>query len=170
MIVAETKRLLISKFTLEDAPFFIELVNTPKFKKYIGDRKTNTIEQAQKRIKEGHLKSYSEFGYGFYKLLLKEEDNKPIGTNGLIKRETLELPDIGFAMLPEYENKGYGFESSQAVLKLAKDTFNIQKIGAITLEHNINSIKLIEKLGLVYEKMVKPFDEDKELMLFAKNL
>lgn len=170
MIVAETKRLIISKFTLEDAPFFIELVNTPKFKKYIGDRKVQTIEQAQERITNGHLKNYAQLGYGFYKLLLKEENNKPIGTNGLVKRDTLELPDIGFAMLPEYENKGFGYESSLAILKLAKEKFNLKKIGAITLEHNVNSIKLIEKLGLTYEKKVKPFEDDAELLLFAKNL
>lgn len=170
MVVAETERLLITKFTLDDAPFFIELVNTPKFKKFIGDRKVKTIEQAQKRIKEGHLKNYAELGYGFYQLLLKTENNKPIGTNGLVKRDTLELPDIGFAMLPEYENKGYGFESSLAILKLAKDQFKIKKIGAITLEHNVNSIKLIEKLGLSFEKKVKPFEDDAELLLFAKVL
>ncbi|MGB6268058.1 MAG: GNAT family N-acetyltransferase [Olleya sp.] len=170
MIVAETKRLIISKFTLEDAPFFIELVNTPKFKKYIGDRKVQTIEQAQERITNGHLKNYAQLGYGFYKLLLKEENNKPIGTNGLVKRDTLELPDIGFAMLPEYENKGFGYESSLAILKLAKEKFSLKKIGAITLEHNVNSIKLIEKLGLTYEKKVKPFEDDAELLLFAKNL
>ncbi|RAJ15001.1 GNAT family N-acetyltransferase [Olleya aquimaris] len=170
MVVAETERLIIAKFTLEDAPFFIELVNTPKFKKYIGDRKVKTVEQAQERITNGHLKNYTELGYGFYKLLLKAENNKPIGTNGLTKRDTLELPDIGFAMLPEYENKGFGFESSKAILKLAKNTFKLKKIGAITLEHNVNSIKLLEKLGLSYEKKVKPFEDDAELLLFAKNL
>ncbi|WP_397363823.1 GNAT family N-acetyltransferase [Olleya sp. R77988] len=170
MIVAETDRLIIAKFTLEDAQFFIDLVNTPKFKKFIGDRKVKTIKQAQERIKNGHLKHYAELGFGFYKLLLKAENNKPIGTNGLIKRDTLELPDIGFAMLPEYENKGFGFESSQAILKLAKDTFNIKKIGAITQANNTASIKLIEKLGLIFEKKVKPFEDDAELMLFAKNL
>ncbi|WGD36092.1 GNAT family N-acetyltransferase [Olleya sp. YS] len=170
MVVAETERLLITKFSLEDAPFFIELVNTPKFIKYIGNRKVKTIEQAQERITNGHLKNYAELGYGFYKLLLKSENNKPIGTNGLTKRDTLELPDIGFAMLPEYENKGFGYESSIAVLKLAKNTYKLKKIGAITLEHNVNSIKLLEKLGLTYEKKVKPFEDDAELLLFVKNL
>jgi len=170
MIVAETQRLLITKFTLDDAQFFIELVNTPKFKKFIGDRKVQTIEQAQERIKNGHLKNYAQLGYGFYKLHLKAENNKLIGTNGLTKRATLELPDIGFAMLPEYEGKGYGLESSLAILDLAKNTFNLKKIGAITKPNNKASIKLIEKLGFSFTKKVKPFEDDSELMLFAKNL
>ena len=170
MIVAETERLIITKFTLDDAQFFIDLVNTPKFKKFIGDRKINTIPKAQQRIKDGHLKNYYQLGYGFYKLLLKSDNNIPIGTCGLTKRENLELPDIGFAMLPEFEGKGFGLESSLAILKLAKDTFKLPKIGAITQNNNVASIKLIEKLGLSFEKMVKPFEDDQELMLFAKTL
>ncbi|WP_292943433.1 GNAT family N-acetyltransferase [Olleya sp. UBA1516] len=170
MVVAETERLIITKFTLDDAQFFIDLVNTPKFKLFIGDRKVNTIDQAKARIKKGHLNDYKTHGYGFYKLHLKAENNKPIGTNGLTKRANLELPDIGFAMLPEYEGKGYGLESSLAILELAKNSFDLKKIGAITKDNNVASIKLIEKLGFNFIKMVKPFEDDSELMLFAKNL
>lgn len=170
MIIAETNRLIISKFTLDDASFFKELVNTPNWLKYIGDRNVKSIEDAKNRIKDGHLKSYETNGFGFYKLLLKEENNQPIGTCGLIKRDTLESVDIGFAMLPDYEGKGFGYESSVAILELAKNEFKLDKIVAITLENNSNSIKLLEKLGLTYEKRVKPFDNDEELLLFVKTL
>ncbi|MGJ8591702.1 MAG: GNAT family N-acetyltransferase [Aquaticitalea sp.] len=170
MIIAETERLILSKLNLDDAAFFMELVNTPKWLKYIGDRNIHTIHDAENRIKEGHLKSYETKGFGFYKLLLKSENNKPIGTCGLIKRDTLDDVDFGFAMLPAYERKGYGYESSLAILELAKSEFNLNRIAAITLPHNSNSIKLLEKLGFTYEKMVKPFEDEKELMFFAKNL
>lgn len=170
MIITETERLLISKFTLDDAPFFMELVNSPHWIKYIGERHIKTIAEAKEAIENGHLKSYHENGFGFYKLLLKEENNKPIGTCGLIKRKTLEHVDIGFAMLPEYEGKGFGYESSLAIITLAKKQFELDKIVAITLEHNANSIKLLKKLGLSFEKYVKPFDDGEELLLFAKTL
>ena len=126
MIVAETKRLKIFKFSISDAPFFLELVNSPNWIKYIGDRNTKTIKDAEERITKGHLKNYKEFGFGFYKLLLKKENNKPIGTCGLIKREELDDADIGFAFLPEYEGKGYGFEASVKIIKLAKNQFNLK--------------------------------------------
>lgn len=168
MIVAETNRLLISKFTIDDAAFFMELVNTPNWLTYIGDRNVKTIGDAKKRITEGHLKSYEVNGFGFYKLLLKEENNKPIGTCGLMKRDTLEHVDIGFAMLPDYEGKGFGYESSIAIMELAKNEFNLKKLVAITLETNSNSIKLLEKLGLSFEKRVKPFVDNEELLLFAR--
>lgn len=170
MIIAETNRLLISKLSLDDAPFFLELVNTPHWIKYIGDRNIKTIKQAEEAIKNGHLKSYKIYGFGFYKLQLKEENNKTIGTCGLIKRDALECVDLGFAMLTNYENKGFGYESSIAILKLAKEQFKLQKVAGITLAENTNSIKLLEKLGLSYEKMVKPFEDDQELLFFAKTL
>ena len=94
MNVAETQRLLISKFTLNDASFFLELVNTPNWLKYIGDRNTKTKQDAEKRIEEGHLASYKEYGFGFYKLLLKDENRKPIGSCGLIKRAGALRPAV----------------------------------------------------------------------------
>jgi RimJ/RimL family protein N-acetyltransferase len=170
MIIAETKRLIISKFTTEDAPFYLKLVNTPHWIQYIGDRNIKTLDQAINALKEGNIKSYKDNGFGFYKLLLKDNKLKPIGTCGLIKRNTLDDVDIGFAMLPEYERKGFGYEASLEIIKLAKHKFNLKRIVAITLPNNKGSIALLGKLGLNYEKTVFPFDADEELLLFAKNL
>ncbi|AUP79730.1 GNAT family N-acetyltransferase [Flavivirga eckloniae] len=170
MIVAETNRLLVEKFTLKDASFFKELVNTPHWLKYIGDRSIRTTEDAESYIRNTHLKSYEDSGFGFYKLLLKEESNKPIGSCGLVKREGLDDVDIGFAFLPEYEGKGFGYESSVAILKMAKEQFRLKRVVAITLPTNLNSIKLLEKLGFICEKKVKLFEDDEELLLFAKNI
>ena len=168
MTIAETQRLIITKITLEDAPFFVELMNTPHWLKYIGDRNIKTVQDAEENLKKGILKSYKEHGYGFYKLLLKEENNKTIGVAGLIKRKELEDTDIGFGFLPEYEGKGFGFEASVEIMKLAKHTFKLKRVLAITNPTNKNSIKLLEKLGLTYQKAINPFEEEKELLLFAK--
>ncbi|HLV38055.1 GNAT family N-acetyltransferase [Xanthomarina sp.] len=170
MLVAETHRLFITKFTENDAPFFLELANSPTWIKYIGDRGLKTISDAKNYLKEGTIKSYTEFGFGFYKLQLKAENGKPIGTCGLVKRDRLEHVDLGFAMLPEYEGKGFGFEASEEILELAKNQFHLDKILAITLPTNSKSVKLLEKLGLAFEKRVKPFEDDEELLLFAKTL
>lgn len=170
MPIAETSRLIISKITLKDSKFFLELVNTPHWLKYIGDRHIKTIKDANNYLRNVTLKSYADFGFGFYKLQLKEDINKTIGICGLVKREQLNDVEIGFALLPEYENKGFGLEASIAILNLAKEIFNLKKITAITLPTNTNSIKLLEKLGLTIEKTVKPFDDGEELLLFAKTL
>lgn len=170
MILAQTNRLLLSKITVDDAPFILELMNSPHWIKYIGDRNVRTVEDAENYLKNRTLKSYDTHGFGFYKIQVKAENLKPIGTCGLVKREELDDVDIGFSLLPDYEGKGYGFEASNEILKLAKNKFKLKKISAITLPSNVNSIKLLEKLGLSYEKKVKPFEDDEELLLFAKTL
>lgn len=170
MKIAETNRLILSKVTLKDAAFFMELTNSPKWIEFIGDRDIKNIADARVYLKKTILKCYAEHDFGFYKVLLKNENKKIIGISGLVKREQLEDVEIGFGFLPGYEGKGYGYESSLAVLDLAKEKFKVKRIAAITLPKNSNSIHLIEKLGLVYQKRVKPFDDDEELLLFAKNL
>lgn len=168
-MLTETKRLIIEKFTLDDAPFLKALVNTPHFLKHVGDKNIKTTKDAEVYIEKTHFKSYETHGFGFYKLVLKE-NNKPIGTCGLVKRDELEDIDIGFAFLEAYEKKGFGFEASNEIMKLAKNQFHIKNLLAITVPYNTGSIKLLEKLGFVFEKKVKPFVDDEELMLFAKTL
>jgi RimJ/RimL family protein N-acetyltransferase len=170
MPIATSKRLIISKLTLQDASFFLKLCNSPNWITYIGDRQLKTIADAKSYLKKGTLQSYKNHGFGFYKLQLKQENNKTIGVCGLIKREQLTHVDIGFALLPEYEGQGFGYESSVEILKLAKDKFKLKKLVAITMPSNQSSIKLLEKLGLTYEKRINPFEDGKELLLFAKTL
>ncbi|MFK7780728.1 GNAT family N-acetyltransferase [Psychroserpens sp.] len=170
MIIAETERLVLSKITVDDASFLLELMNTSGWLKYNGDRNVKTLDQARNHIENNQLKCYQTYGYGYYKIQIKDENLKSIGTTGLLKRNNLEHVDIGFSLLPEYYKKGYGFEAATAIVKLAKNTFNIKTLSAITLPINKPSIHLLEKLGLSYQKTIKPFDDEKELLLFVKNL
>ena len=170
MTITKTKRLIISKVTLKDAPFFVELMNTPSWLKYIGDRNIKTIKDAENHLKNGILKSYKESGYGFYKVTQIEKPEIAIGIVGLVKRKELEHTDIGFGFLPDYEGLGFGYESSVAIMDLAKNKFKLEKVFAITNPDNKSSIHLLEKLGLSYQKRIKPFDKNEELLLFAKDL
>lgn len=170
MPITTTNRLIISKVTLKDAPFFVELMNTPSWLKYIGDRNVKSVNDAENHLKNGILKSYEESGYGFYIVSQKAEPEKAIGIVGLVKRKELEHIDIGFGFLPDYVGKGYGYESSVAIMELAKTNFKLKKVCAITNPDNKSSIHLLEKLGLSYQKRINPFDENEELLLFAKDL
>tara|TARA_B100000809_G_C15136776_1_gene530971 strand:- start:4419 stop:4931 length:513 start_codon:yes stop_codon:yes gene_type:complete len=170
MHIAETNRLILSKITIDDAAFILELMNTSGWLKYIGDRNIKTVEAAVEHIKNNQLKCYETHDFGYYKIQVKAESLKTIGTCGLLKRNNLEHVDIGFSMLPEYHGNGFGYEAVTEIIKLAKTEFGIKSICAITLPINKPSINLLEKLGLSYQKTVKPFDDDEELLLFAKNL
>lgn len=162
--ILETERLRLRKFTLDDTKFIIELLNSPGWIEFIGDRNVKTEEQAIEYLKNGPLKSYKQNGFGLS--LVETKDDQPIGMCGILKRDTLENPDIGFAFLPEFTGKGYAYEIANATLSYAINNLKISKISAITLPHNISSIKLLEKIGM---KPVKSFLQNGEdLLLFEK--
>ncbi|MGZ4053353.1 MAG: GNAT family N-acetyltransferase [Bacteroidia bacterium] len=169
MILTETERLIIQQFTLADAPFILELLNSPSWIKYIGDRKIKTIEDAEKYLLNGPIKNYDSISFGL-SLVKTKKENISIGMCGLIKRDTLKDIDIGFAFLPEFENKGYGFEAASAFIANAKNVLKLNRVIAITVAYNHNSIKLLEKLGMAFEKNIRMEGDDEELMLFGINL
>ena len=169
MNIIETERLLIRQLNIDDASFIFKLVNDPDCLKYIGDKGIHSVEDAKTYIKNGPMKSYKDFGFGLYLTLLKEE-NIPIGICGILKRDTLEHPDIGFAIMPEFRKKGYILEAGNAVLIHAKKDFGIKKVLAITQPDNKDSINTLKALKLKFEEMVHLSQDAQELMLFSIEL
>ncbi|PWK27981.1 RimJ/RimL family protein N-acetyltransferase [Arcicella aurantiaca] len=165
-IVIETERLILRKFTIEDASFVLELVNTPAWLQFIGDRNVHTVEEAENYLLNGNIKSYADYGFGFY-LVATKESNEAIGMCGIVKRDSLDDIDIGFAFLPNSIGKGYGYEAASATLDYGLNVLKLGRIVAIVDPENANSIALIKKIGLKYEKMVQISTNDIELMLFG---
>ena len=165
MTVIATERLDVCYLTVEDAPFILRLVNTPEWIQYIGDRNVHTNDDAIQYIVNGPVKSYETHGFGLFLVKLKN-DRTPVGICGLIKRDSLEDVDIGFAYLPEHMGKGYAFEAASATLRYGIGQLKLPRIVAITVTANQRSIKLLEKLGMAFDKMVPSPGED-DLMLFA---
>jgi [ribosomal protein S5]-alanine N-acetyltransferase len=167
--VLETERLILRQMTLDDAEFILRQVNEPSFIQNIGDRNVRTVEDAQAYISNGSLKSYEKHGFGLYLVLLKET-RESIGMCGLIKRDGLEDVDIGYALLPEFWGKGYAVEAAQAVKEYAKDMIGLKRLVAIVDPVNESSIRVLEKIGLQYEKMLRLSADDIELKLFGAEL
>jgi len=151
--ILSTERVFLAEWELADAPFLLELVNTPGWIENIGDRNIHNIADAEAYIKKLRL-PYGSYGYGFYSLRLNGS-NKMIGLCGIIKRMGLNEPDLGFALMPEHEGEGYMYEICSALLKHAFVKLGLSKIVAITTDQNIKSKKLLERLGMKYEKDVK---------------
>ncbi|PFC13343.1 alanine acetyltransferase [Bacillus cereus] len=166
MIVLETERLVLRWFDIKDAPFILELVNDPAWIQFIGDKRIKNLEDATKYILNGPVDMYNKMGFGLY-LVERKEDLTPLGMCGLIKRDSLEDVDIGFAFLEKFRSKGYGFESASAVIDYGVQNLGMKRIVAITTIDNINSGKLLEKVGLQFEKIISDSGED--LKLFGYN-
>jgi len=167
--VLETGRLLLRQLSSVDADFILELLNEPSFIRNIGDRGVRTIDGANSYILNGPVASYAKNGFGLYLVKLKATDES-IGMCGLIKRDTLEDVDIGYAFLPRFWSKGYAVEAAQATKEYAKHVIGLNRIVAITDPENEGSIRVLEKIGLRFEKMVRLSEDDIELKLFGANL
>jgi RimJ/RimL family protein N-acetyltransferase len=166
MIVLETERLFLRGFNIGDAPFILALLNEPSFLRFIGDKKVRSLQDAEKYILNGPVASYERHGFGLCLVELKET-HTPIGMCGLLKREELPDPDIGFAFLPDFWNKGFAYEAAAAVMKDARERLNLERILAITNQDNEASIKLLQKLGLQIERLIKMSTDSTELFLLS---
>ena len=166
MKILETDRLILRQLSSEDGAFILELVNEPSFIQNIGDRGVRTLEDARVYILRVAISSYEKNGFGLYLVELKDS-GQSIGMCGLIKRAELENVDIGYAFLPRFWLKGYAVEAAAAVKDYARDTLGLKRLVAITDPANQGSIRVLEKIGLKYEKMVRLSADDIELKLFA---
>jgi [ribosomal protein S5]-alanine N-acetyltransferase len=151
--VIETERLLLCRLTAADAAFVMELVNEPAFIKNIGDKGVRNLQDAVGYITNGPIASYAQHGFGLYRVELKDS-GVLVGMCGLLKRDTLEHPDIGFAFLKRHWGQGYAYESASAVMRYGREVLRLPRIVAITAPDNEGSRRVLEKIGLRFEKMI----------------
>ncbi len=144
----------------EDSEFIIRLLNDKSFLDNIGDRGVRTHDDAIKYIKKMR-DNYQTQGFGFY--LVVSHAGEKMGISGLIHRAGLSHPDIGFAFLPEFCGKGFALESTLAIKKHAEQEWGLKKIVAIVSQGNKSSRKLLEKIGLRYESLIRLTPDDVEI-------
>ena len=166
MNVIETERLNLRRLSVDDAEFILELLNEPSFIRNIGDKGVRTISDARQYILNGPVDSYESYGFGLYLVELKNS-RVPIGICGLLKRDALPDVDIGFAFLPRFWSRGYAFESALAVRTYGIDALELKRIVAITSPGNDGSIRVLEKIGLSYERTTRLSENEPEIKLYA---
>jgi ribosomal-protein-alanine N-acetyltransferase len=166
MKVLETERLVLRLLSPEDADFILELVNDPGWLQFIGDKGVRTPEDARAYIRSGPMAMVARHGFGLYLTELKD-GAVPIGICGLIKRHGLADVDVGFAFLPAFRAKGYALEAAVATMEYGRKTLGMTRIVAITTPDNHASIKLLRKLGMRFENMIRLPGDSEELSLFA---
>jgi ribosomal-protein-alanine N-acetyltransferase len=164
----QSANLDIRRFNLNDDAFIFELLNTPAWKQFIGDRNINTREDAVSYILNGPLASYSKYGYGAWLVTLKDTQ-QPIGMCGLFKRDYLDKPDLGFAFLPGFEGRGLAYEASVASLAHIRESYDLDGLYATTTADNLRSQRLLERCGFTRTGLVDT-PEGETLLLYTLSL
>lgn len=165
----ETGRLILQACTESDAELVLDLLNSPLFIRFVGDRNVRNLEAAKDYIKERMLPQMSRLGFGNY-VMIRKSDNVKLGTCGLFDRPGLEGIDIGFGLLESFHGKGYGYEASVCIRNAAFELFGIKLLRGITVKENKASRGLLEKLGMIYTQDVRLPGDSVDLMLYELSI
>ena len=166
MKIFETDRLILRRLTLDDAPFVLELLTDPSWLRYICDRGVRDLESACEYLRKGPLDMYARLGFGLYRIDLKDS-GEPVGMCGLLKRDTLPDVDLGYALLPRHWGRGYASEAAAGVLAHARDTLGLKRVVAITSPDNEASGRVLERVGMRFERMIESATDPGGLKLFG---
>jgi [ribosomal protein S5]-alanine N-acetyltransferase len=165
MIIAETPRLRLRLLSPADSGFILELLTDPAFRANVGDRGVYDLPSAARYIEQGPAASYAQYGFCMY-LVEHRDSGRPLGMCGLLRRDSHPDVEIGFAMLPIGRGQGYASEAATAALHIGTERLGLRRIVAITAPENRDSIRILERLGFRFERMVH-YTADGESRLFV---
>lgn len=166
MEICQTPRLVIRQFQKSDADYVLRQLNEPSWLVNIGDRGIRNLADAEHFIESRLQAHLQQHGFGFY-VLIDKSSNQSIGMCGLIQRDFLPTPDLGYALLESHWNQGFAYEAAVAVLQHAERHWNIQELRAMTLPTNAASIRLLDKLSFQMENAAFVTPDEAGLNLFV---
>ena len=161
-VVCETERLIIRQLELSDSEFIVRLLNQTSFIRYIADKNVRTESDAINYLTHGPIASYERYGFGLNVVVLKN-DNTPIGMCGVLKRDELDYPDLGYAFLDEFCGEGYASEAAKKTLTVTKQRYSLATVLAVTLPNNEQSNKLLNKIGFKYKGTMELYEVQNNL-------
>jgi len=166
VIILETERLVLREVTVQDAAFVLDLLNSPGFLENIGDRGVRTPDQARTYIEERVLGSYRDHGFGMW-LTAQKSDGAAVGLAGLVRRDGLDVPDVGYAFIQRAWGRGYAQEAAAAVLAHARGPMGIPQLAAITTPQNLASMAVLRKVGFRFQGMITLPGAERESTYFS---
>jgi RimJ/RimL family protein N-acetyltransferase len=161
-----TRRLALRGLETTDAGWIQQLFSDPDVIRYVGDRGLRSLEDAERYLLSGPIASYERRGFGLWRVELATT-GEPCGIAGLVQRDYLPGPDLGFAFLPAYRSRGYATEAATAVLSYAQEVLGISRVLAITTPDNEVSQRILRRLGFEMQKTIRVSGDEAELSLFA---
>jgi [ribosomal protein S5]-alanine N-acetyltransferase len=164
-----TPRLTLRRLDFDDAPFLVGLLNQPSFLANIGDRGVRDIDSAHRYLREGPMGMYEQHGFGLWHVS-RRSDGVAVGLCGLLRRDILPDVDVGYAFLPEYWGRGFAFEAAEATVRHAAERFGLKRVIGVVAEGNTPSIRVLEKLGMSYERMVSMRPGEPDVRLYGRSL
>jgi len=169
LIILKTKRLFLRRLVRDDAEFILHQLNEPSWLKFIGDKNVYSLNDAKKYIELAPMTMYERYGFGLF-LVCAKETSIPLGLCGLMKRDNLDDADLGYAFLPEFWKQGFALEAVESMIDYAKNTHKLSRILALSKSSNTASIKLLNKVGFLFDRDLKLKEDEDKLQIYQLQL
>jgi GrpB-like predicted nucleotidyltransferase (UPF0157 family)/RimJ/RimL family protein N-acetyltransferase len=145
-----TERLTAIKITADDLDKFITMHNDHNVMETLGGLRT--IDQTQENL-DWNLMQWKQNGFGLWMFYLKHT-NEWVGRSGLRRVEVggHEEIELGYALMPEFWNKGFATEMAKACIEIAFEVLRLNNIVCFTLKTNKASQSVMKKVGFQYER------------------
>jgi ribosomal-protein-alanine N-acetyltransferase len=153
--VLTSERLALRPFDEGDAGFILELVNDAEWLRYIGDKQVQSLDDARRYLRDGPIAMQARHGHGLCRVE-RRSDGQPVGMCGLLRRDTLDDVDLGFAFLPCGRGQGFAREAAAAMLAHGFAHLALPRIVAITDLDNAASARVLEAIGMRFERILEP--------------
>ncbi|MEJ6005863.1 GNAT family N-acetyltransferase [Paucibacter sp. AS339] len=147
MLVLKTERLRLRWFAPGDEAFLLEQLQEETWKRNISDPGVTDLEAARVWMVEKLLVWHWPRGLGLW-AVERASDGELMGMCGLLQRDYLPVPDIGYAFLPRYWGQGYAREAAQACRDYAHEVLGEPLLMASTATFNDDSGRLLEAIGM----------------------
>lgn len=166
MTTLETPRLLLRRFTLEDLEDYFQLGARPALVRYVGGKTLASLDEARAILLAAPLRDYEVHGYGRL-ACIEKRSGRLIGFNGLKFDPALGETDLGYRFLEDCWGQGYATESSRAVMTYGRDVLQLPRIVGAVHPENVASVRVLSKVGMVYEKKVRYEADGEEFDLYV---
>jgi RimJ/RimL family protein N-acetyltransferase len=162
----QTERLFLRPFTPDDAEAYWPLVSLPEVLRYTGEQAQASLDDVRRTLLSRPIRDYSVHGFGRM-ACIEKCSGRLVGFSGLKYLEDLQEVDVGYRFLPDCWGKGYATESAKVLMQQGILEHGITRIIGLVQPENLASVRVLSKLGLTFERKIRPSGSASELELYA---
>ena len=165
----QTENLFLRRFTLDDAEAYWPLTSMSEILRYTGEQPQASLDDVRNILSTRPLKDYATHGYGRM-ACIEKSSGRLVGFSGLKFLEELNEVDIGYRFLPDCWGKGYATESARVLMQQGASEHGIERVVGLVHSDNVASVRVLQKLGLVFERELPPDADAEHFNLYAMRI
>lgn len=162
MVWLETQRLILRDFTLDDVPQLAPILGDPRVMKF-SPKGVLSVAETQEKIEE-FIALHQNHGFSKWAVIFKAT-NQLIGYCGIALEhiDGVDEPEVGYRLAPAFWGQGLATEAAKPAIHYGVDQLQLPYLLGIVEPPNTASVKILKKLGLVYDRTTILHDSEVDI-------